>query len=228
MSLIVIEGLDGAGKSTQIQWMQRFLAEKGIPCRYLHFPRTDAPVYGDLVARFLRGDLGAIDSVNPYLVALIYAGDRFDFKPVLEQWIGEEGVVLLDRYVYSNIAYQCAKIASPEPREELRQWILDLEFGYHQLPVPDVNIFLDVPFRFTESKLAGARKGDDRDYLLGKQDIHEADLNFQRNVRQVYLSLQDSPGFVRIDCADSPQSILSPEAIFNRIQAALSNVGVLP
>jgi dTMP kinase len=226
MSLIVIEGLDGAGKSTQIEWMQRFLAEKGVPCRYIHFPRTDAPVYGDLVARFLRGDLGSIDTVNPYLVALMYAGDRYDFKPKLKQWLSDGSTVLLDRYVYSNIAYQCAKIPHPAQREELRKWILDLEFGYHGLPIPDANIFLDVPFLFTERKLSETRKGDDRGYLQGKSDIHEADLNFQRSVREVYLSLQDTPGFLRIDCADEHQNMLPPQAIFENIRAALTQAGV--
>ena len=80
MALLVIEGLDGAGKSTQVRLLQEYLIANGMKYEYLHFPRTDSPVYGDLIARFLRGELGDNNSVNPYLVALIYAGDRADSK----------------------------------------------------------------------------------------------------------------------------------------------------
>ena len=75
---IVLEGLDGAGKSTQIRMLQELFARRGVACRYLHFPRFDAPVFGDLIARFLRGELGTVEAVDPYLVALLFAGDRGD------------------------------------------------------------------------------------------------------------------------------------------------------
>src|SRR6056297_2696243 len=100
MNLINIEGLDGSGKSTQIRQLTSYFEDHQIPCQYIHFPRTDAPIYGDLIARFLRGELGDIESVNPYLVALIYAGDRNDAKNMLKQWIEQGYRVIVDRYVY--------------------------------------------------------------------------------------------------------------------------------
>ena len=69
---IVLEGLDGAGKSTQIRMLQELFARRGTACRYLHFPRFDAPVFGELIARFLRGELGTVESVDPYLLSLIH------------------------------------------------------------------------------------------------------------------------------------------------------------
>jgi dTMP kinase len=216
MGLIVIEGLDGSGKSTQINRLSEYLVARGYRCRQLHFPRTDSPVYGELISRFLRGELGDIHQVHPYLVALIYAGDRFDFKPTLEKWLNEGDMVLLDRYVYSNVAYQCAKISDQEDIRALREWILQLEFEYHQLPKPDLNIFLDVPFEFTRQKLEDHREGDERLYLRGKKDIHEADLSFQKTVRESYLSLSDRDDFMKIDCSDG-HSILSVDQIFSKI-----------
>jgi len=217
MGLIVIEGLDGAGKSTQMNRLNEYLAACGNRCRSLHFPRTDSPVYGELIARFLRGELGDIDKVNPYLVALIYAGDRFDFKPTLENWLNDGDMVLLDRYVYSNVAYQCAKIGNKEESRALCEWILQLEYGYHGLPKPDLNIFLDVPFAFTRQMLTdNYRKGDERVYLQGKTDIHETNLEFQERVRETYLSLTDTNNFVTIDCSDG-NTILPVEQIFSKI-----------
>ena len=220
MGLIVIEGLDGAGKSTQINRLNEYLTARGHRCRQLHFPRTDSPVYGELIARFLRGELGDIRQVNPYLVALMYAGDRFDFKPTLEKWLNAGDVVLLDRYVFSNVAYQCSKMEKIQDVHALREWILYLEFEYHQLPKPDLNIFLDVPFMFTRKKLTDDREGDERQYLRGKKDIHEADLDFQKSVRASYLSLSDTEGFVKIDCSDG-HDILPVDQIFSKILEVL-------
>ena len=110
---VVIEGLDGAGKSTQVALLRRMLAQRGVESEYLHFPRFDAPVYGELIARFLRGEFGGADSVDPYLVALLFAGDRADAAQTIRTWLAEGRAVVLDRYVWSNVAYQCARLDVP-------------------------------------------------------------------------------------------------------------------
>ena len=76
MKLFVIEGVDGSGKSTQLKLLSKFLTRKGYSCEFLHFPRTDAPYFGELIARFLRGEFGSLNEVDPYMVAMLYAGDR--------------------------------------------------------------------------------------------------------------------------------------------------------
>ena len=155
---IVLEGLDGAGKSTQIRMLRRLFSERGVESEYVHFPRFDAPVYGELIARFLRGEFGGVNEVDPYLVALLFAGDRAAAGPQIREWIAAGKAVILDRYVYSNVGFQCAKLPAGESRDRLAQWILDLEFGYNDLPRPDMSLFLDVPFTFTESKLTEAER----------------------------------------------------------------------
>jgi len=227
MALLVIEGLDGAGKSTQVGLVQNYLNNKGLKYEYLHFPRTNSPVYGDLIARFLRGELGDINSVNPYLVALIYAGDRADAKLMLDTWLNQGRTVILDRYVYSNIAYQCAKIKDIQQKDTLKSWILETEFGYFKLPKPDMNIFLDVPINFTKRKLTEARSGSDRSYLNGQRDIHEDDLDFQSRVRDVYLSLEGEDCFERIDCSCNDESILPPEDIFEKLVKLLNSKQII-
>lgn len=218
--LVVVEGLDGSGKSTQVGRLREYLKSRFGDVEYIHFPRYDAPVYGELIGRFLRGEFGAVDQVHPQLVALLYAEDRHGALPVMKSRL-EAGVpVLLDRYVYSNIAYQCAKTRSKEESDSLRKWIFDTEFGVFGLPRPDLNIFLDVPVSFVEKSLAKGREGADRDYLSdsSSEDIHESSIAFQKAVRQVYLEQcgLDSQ-FVRVDCSAPDGSMEGPDEIFRRI-----------
>ena len=219
---IVLEGLDGAGKSTQIRMLRQLFADRGVESEYVHFPRFDSPVYGQLIARFLRGEFGGVQEVDPYLVALIFAGDRADAAPQIRQWLAEGKAVVLDRYVYSNVDFQCAKLPAGEERDRLADWIVNLEFGHNALPRPDLSLFLDVPFAFTERKLSEAREGDDRDYLQGGQDIHEASLQLQQDVRSVYLaSAAKDPSLRVVDCSDASGAMESPEGIFAKIRAEL-------
>ncbi len=218
MKLLVIEGLDGAGKSTQINLLKEYLSAKGYNIEYLHFPRTDEPYFGELIARFLRGEFGTLDTVDPYLVALLYAGDRKDAARQISDWLKNGTVVLLDRYTYSNIAYQCAKIHDQPEQDKLMKWILSLEFNHFSIPRPDLNIFLDVPFTFTEKKLSGRRAGDDRLYLNGTRDIHEESLTFQKKVRDIYIRLSITDDrFVVINCSDDKGNMFPPKKIFNLI-----------
>ncbi|MBQ1652721.1 MAG: thymidylate kinase, partial [Bacteroidales bacterium] len=155
--------------------------------------------------------------VNPYLVSLLFAGDRYNMAPKINAWLAEGKFVINDRYVYSNIGFQCAKIADESEKKRLFDWIFNLEFNYFKIPRPDLNIFLDVPFSFTEKRLAENRTGKDRDYLNGKTDIHEADLNFQKKVRETYIKAAETDSrLVRIDCSCNGE-MLSAEKISEKI-----------
>ncbi|MDX9930642.1 MAG: dTMP kinase [Bacteroidales bacterium] len=229
MKLVVIEGLDGAGKSTQIKMLTGYLEGKNLIYRYIHFPRTDAPFFGELVARFLRGEFGTVENVDPYLVAMLYAGDRKDAADEINEWLSEDNLVILDRYTYSNIAYQCAKLRDLSERQKLRKWILDLEFSHFRIPVPDINIFLDVPLSFTSSKLNASRQGDDRKYLRGLADIHETDIDFQKRVRDTYLETAATDDRLTIlDCHDQRNNMLPPADIFRMILNLLKIRSILP
>ena len=220
--LIVLEGLDGAGKSTQVKLLKEYLTKRCGDLEYIHFPRYQAPVYGDLISRFLRGDFGANDQVHPQLVALLFAEDRHGAGPDIRKALEEGKTVLLDRYVYSNIAYQCSKLPEGAERDALRDWIFNTEYGNFELPKPDLNLFLDVPIGFVEQSLTMHREGDDRNYLSGAQDIHEASIEFQKNVRNLYVKETERDAkFRRIDCSDANGHMLPPDDIFAKIQAAV-------
>jgi len=222
MNFIAIEGLDGAGKSTQVKLVQQHLQERGVRCKYMHFPRVDTEIWGELVAKFLRGDFGKINEVNPYLVALIYAEDRRAAAPAISAWLSRGYFVVVDRYVYSNVAFQCAKLSDAAERDKLRRWILHLEYEHFKIPQPQLSLFLDVPFSFTQAKLAEHRAGAERQYLKGKQDIHEASLSFQQAVREAYLAqLPLDPSFRLISCCAADNTMHTPERTFEQLKQHL-------
>jgi len=223
MKLFVVEGIDGAGKSTQIRLLREYFSKRGFSCEYLHFPRTEEPFFGELIARFLRGEFGSLDEVDPWLVAMLYAGDRRDASLLINNWMKGGNMVLLDRYTYSNIAYQCAKLNDPALQDALMNWILDLEFRHFGIPRPDLNIFLDVPFSFTEKKLLFSRTGNDRNYLNGTRDIHEESLVFQKKVREMYLRVAEvDDRLCIIDCSNEKGEMLPQEIIFGLIKNMLA------
>jgi len=221
--LICLEGLDGSGKSTQVELVKKYLQANSLKYEFFHFPMYGNNEFSEVIAKFLRGEFGGIDDVNPYFVANIYAMDRYLFLPELERAIEENDVVLLDRYVFSNLAYQGAKLEG-EKSGIIKNWIHQFEFGFLKLPYPNLNIFFDVPMEVVKSRLENKREGNDRDYLKGKQDIHEADLDFQARVRDNYLGLVGATNYKILSCASQVGGgwfVFPPDEIFNLYKPAL-------
>jgi len=226
-NFLVLEGLDGAGKSTQIKLLKKHLDSLGIRYKDIHFPKLNEGYYGRLIAEFLRGEFGSIDQVHPKLVALLFANDRKEHVHTLLEWMEQGYFLIADRYVNSNIAYQCAKCVNKKEKEALKKWILDFEFSYNDLPQPAVSFFLDVPFDAVEKSLSKEREGEDRDYLNGKKDIHEASLSFQQKVRLEYLAMtSEQADFKLIDCADESGVFLKPLDIHKKIIQQLPNLNI--
>jgi dTMP kinase len=212
--LIVIEGLDGSGKSTQIELLKSKFSSKGIRFEYIHFPMLNRGVYGKLIAEFLRGEYGSVEEVSPKLVALLFANDRKEHVNRINEWLNNDYYVLVDRYVNSNIAFQCAKLNGISEKENLKKWILEFEYNYNELPSPSLSFFLDVPFHFITKSLSEVRNGNERDYLNGKQDIHETSFALQKEVYQEYKQmLNEQSDFIRIDCCNKDNNMCSPEII---------------
>lgn len=196
-----VEGLDGAGKSTQIALLTDYFNARGIETRFVHFPRSQEGVFGELIAKFLRGEFGDVKQVHPQLVALLFAEDRKAFAKTINEWQQSGHVVLVDRYVLSNIAFQCAKLISENEKQELREWINMFEYEHNQIPKPDLSFYLDVPFTFTEKALTERRSGEERKYLNGKDDIHEKDFSLQLAVKHEYDVLVNTDNTItKITC----------------------------
>jgi dTMP kinase len=219
---IAIEGLDGAGKSTQIDLLISYLKEKGIETKFVHFPRSGSGIFGEMIAKFLRGEFGAVGDVHPQLVALLFAEDRKDFANTINQWLADGFFVLVDRYVLSNIAFQCAKTKSEKDKNYLRDWIYMFEYEYNKIPKPDLSIYLDVPFSFTEKSLNTRKNAEDRAYLLGKEDIHENDFSLQKQVKKEYDEiLKAEKDITKITCFTPDHTMKSIKVVHEMILEAL-------
>ena len=187
--LISLASLDNGGKSTQIQLIKKYLEQHNIKCADIHFPIYENYESGKIIASYLRGEYGKLEEVDPIFVANMYAINRYQYMPILKKQLVEYDVVLLDRYVFCNMAYQSAKYNTETQTQIISDWINEFEFGFLELPYPDLTIFFDVPLDIIKNRMSVQRNGKDREYLNGKTDIHESDINYQERVRQIYLNL---------------------------------------
>lgn len=219
--LIVIDGGDGSGKATQADLLVKFLKQRKIPVKYYDFPRYYQSFHGQTVARFLRGEFGTIDQVSPYLASLAYALDRASAKKEMDDFLKKGGVIIVNRYVTSSMAYQGAKFNDVNQREEFIKWVYDLEYKVHRIPKEDLIIYLYVPCQIG---LELTRKKGDRRYLKGKKlDIHEKDLDYRKKVEAMYLDLvKKNKHWVMINCVENGK-ILPKEIIHQRIVEILKD-----
>jgi len=221
--LIVIEGGDGSGKTTQATLLLKYLKDKGIPHSSLDFPQYDS-FYGKIVAQFLRGEFGDLKSVSPYLAALTFALDRFAVKDDIVQCLKRGEIIVANRYVTSNIAHQGSKFTDKAKRKKFIAWLEELEYGFHGLPHEDVVLWLHVSSKITE---ALTKMKDKRSYLQGKEDIQERDRSHQNSTEILYNTLsQQYKHWITIPCFQN-DTIKSKEEIHKTIVQALIKKGIV-
>jgi dTMP kinase len=222
--LIVIEGIDGSGKRTQLDLLPRELAARGLTAVCVSFPRYDS-FFGKLIGRYLNGEFGSLREVDPHFAALLYAGDRFQARGELESALAAGKTVLCDRYIPSNLAHQTARVA-PERRDAFLAWLTHLEYSVYGLPAEDLVIYLRVPA--TEAhRLIGLKSA--RDYTSSKRDLHEADPSHLEQAAALYDRLATESNWARIDCIDRVSGELhSPEEIHRAVMQVVETRLILP
>src|SRR5205807_1496541 len=201
--LIAIEGIDGSGKRTQMDLLHGVIAagEGGHSVYSTGFPQYDS-WFGKMVGQFLNGDLGSLENVDPHFTTLLYAGDRFEAKPKLEAALNNGQIVLVDRYVGSNLAHQTARVPS-EKRAVFLEWIEHLEYGIYGLPKEDLVLYLRVP-AMEAQKLVALKSA--RSYTSAQKDLLEASLRHLEDAAQMYDSLSKRPNWNTIECFDSKRN----------------------
>jgi dTMP kinase len=214
--LISLTSLDNGGKSTQTQLIKKYLEQNNVKCVSIHFPMCETYESGKIIAAYLRGEYGKLEEVDPIFVANMYAMNRYQYLPILKKQLIENDVVLLDRYVFCNMAYQGAKYNTNAQSQIMIDWINEFEYGFLELPYPDLTIFFDVSIETIKNRMLIEREGKDREYLKGKTDIHENDIKYQEKVRENYLALTSYQGYHIIETGD-----LLPEDIFKKYENIL-------
>ena len=217
--LIVIEGSDGSGKSTQFRLLTERLSQEGKKFQRLVFPQYAEPSSA-LIRMYLGGEFGTNPSdVNAYAASAFYAVDRYaSYKKVWGKWYEEGGLVVSDRYTTSNAVHQ----ASKEPEDQqgtFLNWLYEFEYGKLGLPRPDLTIYLDVPTDFTEQMMR-KREADTNT----SADIHEKDMAYLATCRRTGKAAAEFYGWTVISCIrDGKMRSIEDihEEIYRHVTAAL-------
>ncbi len=225
--LIVIEGSDGAGKSTQMNLLLEYFKKIDIPVNTLKFPQHGISFFGKMVDQFLRGEFGPLSDVNPYLVSVLYAMDRAGEKEKMDKWLNNGEYIVLDRYVPSNLAHQCGRLPKRQ-RLKFLKWDTELEYTYNKIPQEDIVLYFYVPYQ-TSIKLMQNKDRHGRAYTKGRnKDIVEKDVAYLKNAVETYKWLvKKFPHWVMINCIDKNGNMKSREAIHDEVKNVLYKKGIL-
>lgn len=210
--LIVIEGTDGSGKTTQTELLLLRLKKEGVACESLRFPRYEANLFGNLIRECLDGYHGNFLALDPKIASVLYACDRLETMQKIRQWLDEGKIVILDRYVSSNQVHQGGKIKDDKDRREFLAWLSRMEFEVLGLMKPDAVIYLDVPFEISKILIENR---------VGIRDAADEDWEYLANSKAagVYMTAKES--WENIECAPGGD-LLPKEEIHEAIWEKLS------
>lgn len=215
--IIVIDGLDGCGKSTQLELIKAEFSKRNTPFKAISFPEYDKPSSA-LVKMYLDGDITSSPSgVNAYAAASFYAVDRYaSYKKYWENDYKNGMDIIAGRYISSNAIHQMVKLPEEEWDGYLK-WLYDYECDKLGLPKADITIFLDMPVEVSQKLLSKRYNGDE-----SKKDIHESDVNYLKCCRKSALYSADKLGWKIVKCSKDGEP-LSVDEIFSEIMECIDN-----
>lgn len=211
--LFVIDGIDGTGKATQTKLLKEKLESEGRKVVTLDFPQYDNNIGGRVIKKLLQGEFGDFLKLDPKAASAFYAADRRESLPKINQWLEDGYVVILDRYVSSNMIHQGSKIKDPVEAKKFLEWLDQLEHGLMELPRPDAILYLDVSAEVAAEllKARAIKEGGSRDEV-------EGNLSHMISSRDCALQIVGSVNkWIRIICSDTNNELLSREAIHEKI-----------
>jgi len=219
-TLIAIEGIDGSGKHTQAKLLEHSLLSRGYTVYATAFPQYES-WFGHMVGKFLNGEFGPLEGVDPRFTAMLYAGDRFEAKARLQSALGAGKIVLIDRYVGSNLAHQVARAAA-EKRSEFLRWIEYLEYTIYGLPRENLILYLRVPPSHAQKLVASK---SERNYTRATHDLQEKSLRHLEDAAEMYDMLSRSRPWATVQCYDArSNSLRMPEDIAAEVLTAVQSV----
>ena len=218
--IVAIEGADGVGKNTTSRLLCETLEAAGRRATVIGFPRYGETVGGVTIGRYLAGEMPV--PVTPRAAATLYALDRFEWRDRIVEAAEANDVLIFDRYVASNMAYQGARVPAEESRA-LMEWILALETGQFALPVPTLSVYLNTPWDLARQLIL---QKAERSYTSKSFDEYEADVALQQRVRGNYESIVEAGllGPWRMVHASTDGAMRPPAEIVGEIVALLEAV----
>lgn len=220
--LIVIDGIDGAGKATQTKLLLEKIKQTGKDAQTLDFPQYYDNFFGKLIGRFLNNEFGDAPKINPYLASVLYAADRFESQGKISAWLEDGKIVILDRYVSSNQIHQGGKIHDVKEKEIFLEWLEKMEFEVFKIPKPDAIIFLNVPYDYSKNLL---KKKTARNYIK-KAKNDKVEKNKQYQMSSYFQSLElvkRNNNWLEINCIKNNE-LLPPDKISDSIWNKLRKI----
>jgi len=222
--IIAIEGIDGSGKNTQVELLREYLTAKGIAHAVFSFPRYTDTFFGEMIKQYLNGEFGSLYEVDPRFSALLYAGNRFEALEEIQEARQKNRLIIIDRYVGSNLAYQSAKV-DKSYRAEFIRWLSTLEYEVYGLPKEDMTIYLHIDPNIAQLLVDGKKE---REYTRKKRDLHESNIGFLRESAKQFLFLAHTmDNWVIIECQDSAGKLMPPASINVQIIKILEDKGMI-
>lgn len=210
--IIVIEGTDGTGKTTQVALLLKRLRKEKVNHTLIDYPRYGLPS-AYFVEQYLTGKYGGANDVPPEVASLFYALDRYDAKPSVKKSLAAGKVIVANRYTTSSMAHQGAKLKNPKDRKDLFKWLDRLEHELLGIPRAHTTLVLHVPAAIAQRLVD--KKGR-RAYISKKRDIHEADLKHLEAAEKTYLEMANLFGHKVIECTEKGK-LLTPLEIHEKI-----------
>lgn len=216
--IIDFEGIDGTGKSTQAKLLLDYLTKNKKKHSFYKFPQYQKTFHGKTITKFLRGELGTISDVSPYLISLAYAMDRVTVKEELFDDLNDGKLIICDRYAPSNKAHQAAKMIEPKRADFLR-WLDELDYKVNKMPREDYVLLFDMP---VEQSFKLLKK------IPRKKDIHETEQPYMGEARKVYLKMaKGNKHWFVINCIDPKGNLKSKNQIHKEVVEILSQKNII-
>jgi dTMP kinase len=199
--LIVIDGTDGSGKTTQANLLIKHFRKDGKKVKFIHFPRYEDNFFGKFIGHCLTEQYYNWVNTHPKIASIVYAADRWESKGEIESYLKKGYIVIMDRYISANQIHQGGKIANIKKREAFMNWLAEMEYNVFKIPKPDITVYLSLPIEAVLKLIKERDYKGARAYLGSKKDVHEKDKNFLKNsIKSALWLAKTQGGWIRIDC----------------------------
>ncbi len=221
--LIVLDGIDGSGKATQVRLLAERLKREGKKVKTIDFPRYEDNFFGQFIGEHLSGIYGDFIKVDPKLASVLYAADRFESSKQIKDWLDSGFMVIADRYASANQIHQGGKISNLKKRKEFLNFLDTMEYSVFKIPKPDLVIYLDVPFEVSKLWLQKKAAQAKKTYLKGRKDVAEENFLHLKNSRNSALLLEkQNKNWEKVLCCKG-LVCLPPEGVHDEVYKIIKN-----